>query len=249
MDALRYGWWHLLLMAAATCGLFFLAITLVDVPLSPIVLGVMGALSFGVLAFDLLIMPVRVMKDFRRGNFSASAYGTRFLRSLSLSEEKKAGYGLNLAASHLAMGDYETGGSYLREVQRDDLTEALRAVWENNYAYFILGSGGDPEEALTVCDTALASGAVNPAFHGTRGLALLKLGRLDDAIAELCRSMEVGHLGPAGLAETYYYLGCVWERKGEMAYARDHLLKAINVAPDSPYGHRAAEALNRHLKL
>jgi tetratricopeptide (TPR) repeat protein len=249
MDIFRYGLWHQVAVAAVVGWLVLGLAALLDLSFGPVIVATAVVFSLSSLVIDLLLTPARVFRDFRRGRFAASARGTRFLLRLTLRPEKKAALKLNQAACELARGDYETGGALLKEVDRDALSPELRTVWDNNYAYFLLGIGEDPLEALRICDQAMANQGNNPAFHGTRGLALLSLGRLDDAIAELCRSMEVGSLGSAGLAETYYYLGRAWEKKGENAYARDHFLKAINVAPSSPYGKRAAEELSRYLSL
>lgn len=247
MEFIRYGLIHLILVGtiAAASGLALLHLT--GLPWSAFFVGGVVVVTVGVLALDILFTPLRVFRDFRAGRFRSSARGTRFLLHLTWRPAKKAALRLNQAACHLALGDYETGGAMLQKVDKTVLSGELRSVWDNNYAYFLLGVENDPKEALKICDNALASTASNPAFHGTRGLALLTLGRLDDAIAELCRSMEIGSLGPAGLAETYFYLGRAWEQKGERAYARDHFLKAVNVAPQSPFGQRAAQELNRFL--
>lgn len=249
MDALRYGWLHIILIGGAASALVFLALTVFNISLNPTVFVSAGVFIAGVLALDILVTPSRILNDFQQGRFSASARGSRFLLALTLSKAKKAGLKLNMATCFLAVGDYETGGSFLRETNRKNLKEDLSALWENNYAYFLMGVDGSPEEALNICDGTVATGFRNPFFHRTRGIALSKLGRLDDAIAEFCRSMEAGQPGPADLAETYYHLGSVWNRKGENAYARDHFLKAVNVAPESRYGKKAAETLNHSLQL
>ncbi len=235
-------------MGGVVTSFLFLVFTLFNIPLTLVSLLLMGFLFLSVFMLDIILMPLRVLKDFHHGRYPASIKGTKFLRAFSLKKEKKAAFSLNLAAGYMAMGNYEEGGAYLKQVDRDLLKEDLKAVWENNYANFILGIGGSPEEALRICDQAVSSGFHNPTFHSTRGLALLRLKRFDDAIAEFCRSMEVGHQGPAELSETYYHLGRVWETKGDIAYARDHFLKAINVAPGSRYGRYAAEKLSKDMK-
>ncbi len=249
MDAFRYGWLHIILTGSVASALVFPALTLFNLSLSPSVLFSAGVFIVTVLVMDILLTSSRIQNDFQQGRFSASARGSRFLLGFTLKKSKKAALNLNMAACFLAMGDYETGGSYLRETDQNHLGEDLKASWENNYAYFLMGINGNPEEALNICDQAVATGFRNPLFHRTRGIALSKLGRLDDAIAEFCRSMEVGRPGPADLAETYYHLGLVWNRKGEKAYARDHFLKAVNVSPESRYGRKSAEILNQSLQL
>ena len=73
-------------------------------------------------------------------------------------------------------------------------------------------------------------------------MALLALGRVEDAIAELQTSVDagIGEQGPAALSENYYHLARAWEEKGELAYARDHYLKSLNIGPRTPFGQRSA---------
>jgi len=71
------------------------------------------------------------------------------------------------------------------------------------------------ESALADCDAALAKSPGVPAFLDSRAFVMLRLGRLDEAIAEYTRAI---HKAPRQAA-SLYGRGVAWSRKGDKAQA------------------------------
>jgi tetratricopeptide (TPR) repeat protein len=249
---LRYGIFRiLLLLVMATVALLaLLALLEIDSPEVPLLLA-FGAFTLGIVGIDLARSGRRVLTDFRKGRYHWALRGTRWLLRWSLRRSSRATLQLNLAACHLASGEYADGGEVLKTMDREGLPDNLLGIWENNYAYFLLSTGGDAAEALKLCDKASSLNPSNPAFRSTRGIAQLALGRVDDAIAELQAAVDAGleTQGPAAMAENYYHLAQAWESHGEVAYARDHYLKSVNIGPDTLFGRRSAERLQEQHNL
>jgi hypothetical protein len=77
-------------------------------------------------------------------------------------------------------------------------------------------------------------------FRHTRGLVLLGLGRLDEALRELDAVWQrrvSDNTSPLLEAERCYDLGSAWLKKG------DYFDRARRAAPDSPWAARAAAAM------
>lgn len=243
---LRYGIPRIVLIIFGCAILLIAAMVAFDRPDPDLAILISFAVfTTGVLILDTSRTGRRVLHDFRRGRYDLARRGTVWLLRYTLRRASRATLLLNLAACHLAAGQYEAGGRILDAIDREALADAVAGIWENNYAYFLLGTNGDPNEALRLSDKATAVGPGNPAFRSTRGIAQLALGRADDAIAELQAAVDAGldAQGPAAMAENYYHLARAWEARGESAYARDHYLKSVNMGPDTLFGRKSAEML------
>lgn len=249
---LRYGILRigLLLALCAAGGLLLMVLLEIGSP-EPSLLAALITFTVGIVGIDLARSGRRVLADFRKGRYGWALRGTRWLLRWSWRRSSRATLQLNLAACHLAAGDYEDGGEVLRSMDKDGLPDTVRGIWENNLAYYLLSTGGNPREALELCDLASSLNPSNPAFRSTRGIAQLSLGRLDDAIAELQAAVDAGleTQGVAAMAENYYHLAQAWESHGEVAYARDHYLKSVNIGPDTLFGRRSAERLQEQHNL
>jgi predicted Zn-dependent protease len=245
----RYGLTRVLILVFICTALSIVLLTLVgwhhlDLP----VILLLCALTAGVVAIDLARTGRRVLSDFRQGRYGAARRGTRMLLRFAWRPRSRATLQLHLAACHLADGRYEEGRRALEAVDRELLGGGVRGIWENNHAYYLLCTGHDPREALAECDRAAAQDPGNPAFRSTRGIALLAIGYVEDAIAELQAAIDAGVRiqGSAAMAENYYHLARAWEAQGEIAYARDHYLKSVNTAPGTRFGIKSAERLQQH---
>ncbi len=248
----RYGILRilLLLVISSLALVVLLALLEIDSPQVPLLLA-FGAFTLGLVGIDLARSGRRVLTDFRKGRYAWALRGTRWLLRWSLRRSSKATLQLNLAACHLASGKHEEGGKVLRTMDKEGLPKTLLSIWENNYAYYLLSTGGDAREALKLCDKASGLNPSNPAFRSTRGIAQLTLGRVDDAIAELQAAVDAGleTQGPAAMSENYYHLAQAWESRGEVAYARDHYLKSVNIGPDTLFGRKSAGRLQEQHNL
>jgi tetratricopeptide (TPR) repeat protein len=76
---------------------------------------------------------------------------------------------------------------YRRLVERPDVPAAQRALACNNLAYFLAVGKEDGRAALELANRAVELTGPFPEFLDTRGVALLALGRVDDAVADLRR--------------------------------------------------------------
>ena len=244
MESIRYGLLHDLLIVLVSGPTTWLLLRHLQMDPNQATWAAV-VMATGLLAADLLATPRRMHHDFEIGRFRGAIQGGLALLHVTVRPKRRAALRLHLASAHLAAGDFEWGGAQLKQVNRTRLCERLQWIWDSNYAYYLLGSDGSPIEALAACDEApsLRQGRWRPAFLGTRGLALLTMNRLDPAIAELNRIIESGDLGPGGLAEAYYHLADAWRRKGHGAFAEDHLIRAYNAAPRSPYHFHARTML------
>ena len=70
------------------------------------------------------------------------------------------------------------------------------------------------DSALSDCDRALALEPNTPAYHDSRALVLLRLGRVDDAIAAYDRALK-----PGPKAASLYGRALAWSRRGDKARA------------------------------
>ena len=137
---------------------------------------------------------------------------------------------LSRAGCLVAAGQLELAERLLASLDGGALAAAERAVWLNNRACAALAAGRDPNTALALVDEASAIRPDVPALQHTRGMALLAVGRVDDAIAVL-DGMRAGGELPARLeADRCRDLAKAWSQKGEAAYAEDYRLRAEALA-------------------
>lgn len=108
-----------------------------------------------------------------------------------------------------------------RKLAKDDV-ELNNMCWSKAVAGVALQS------ALLDCDAALAKTPGQPAFLDSRGLVLLRLGRLDDAIATYNAALAAS----PGLANSLYGRAIAWDRKGEPEKAAQDRKAALRITPD-----------------
>jgi tetratricopeptide (TPR) repeat protein len=89
-------------------------------------------------------------------------------------------------------------------------------------------AGIDLASALTDCDTAVADTPDNAAMLDSRAFVLLKLGRLDEAIATYDRALARN----SDLAESYLGRAVAWSRKGDKRKAAADRAAAIALDPE-----------------
>jgi tetratricopeptide (TPR) repeat protein len=171
------------------------------------------------------------------------------LRLWVVSRASRAAIDVSLAACALAVEDWAGALAQLDRVDQESLGEAARAAWLNNRAYALARGGHDPQVALACSDEAIALRPDVAGFRHTRGVALLALGRVDEAITELERLWEelAGEAGdevPLLEAERCYDLGLAWKHKGEGDYAVDYFQRAHRASPGSRWAERAAQYLD-----
>jgi tetratricopeptide (TPR) repeat protein len=149
----------------------------------------------------------------------------------------------------MARDEYADALAALDRVDPAYLAEPVRAAWLNNRAYALARLQLQPELALRCIGEAIDLRPQGAGFRHTRGIALLAIGRIDDAIRELdavWRAQPAEDESPLLEAERCYDLGVAWISKGELDYGVDYFERARKAAPQSRWAQRAALELDHH---
>jgi len=102
------------------------------------------------------------------------------------------------------------------------------ATWLNNICWEKAIAGVALESALADCDEALTTQPNAAAIIDSRALVLLRLGRIDDAIAAYDRVLAID----ARVASSFYGRALAWSKKGDAAKARADRAAALTIDPD-----------------
>jgi predicted Zn-dependent protease len=173
-----------------------------------------------------LWLPRSAHAAFAAGRHARAARRYRVLGALAGTSRRERAARLSRAGCHVAANDLAAAERLLASIDAGELDAAERAVWLNNRACAALAAGADAQAALALADEAGALRPDVPALQHTRAVALLAVGRVDDAIALLDGMRAAGEL-PAWLeAERCRDLARAWTQKGELAYAEDYRLRA-----------------------
>jgi hypothetical protein len=215
--------------------LAWVAIVILDVTVFAVGMGQIG-IVVGV-AFALLStlwmwfwLPGSAHRAFDRGLLDRAARRYRYLGALAFTPARERAALLSRAGCHVAARRIELAEQLLARIDPTKLDAAERAVWLNNRACAQLDAGSDPQAALALAEEATVLRPDVPAVQHTRGMALLAVGRIDDAITVLDGMRAGGELSPRLEAERCRDLAAAWERKGQTAYAEDYRLRAAALA-------------------
>lgn len=173
-----------------------------------------------------LWLPRLAHAAFEAGKLPVAARRYRWLERLAPSVGRERAARLSRAACSVAAGELERAQALLAAIDPAQLAVAERAVWLNNRACAQLAANGDAAAALALADEAGALRPDVPALQHTRAMALLAVGRVDDAIAVLDGMRTGGELPPRLEAERCRELARAWTLKGETAYADDYRIRA-----------------------
>jgi predicted Zn-dependent protease len=171
-------------------------------------------------------LPRSAHHAFESGKYAAAERRYRLLGFVATSAARERAALLSRAGCLIASTQVEHAEHLLAALDTSDLAVAERAVWLNNRACAQLAAGRDPQGALALVDEATALRPDVPAVQHTRGMALLAVGRVDDAIAVLDGMRAGGELPPRLEAERCRDLATAWSEKGQAAYAEDYRLRA-----------------------
>lgn len=198
-----------------------------------------------VAAAVILWLPRMAHRAFQGGSFHRARRLYWLLGRVRASRSAARAAQLSASACDLALGDYGDALAQIEAVPESDLDEAGRAVWHNNRAYALARMGQRGEEAVRCATVAVELRPQVPGFRHTRGIALMSLGRLDEAIRELDEVWACGAGEATGLleAERCLDLGRAWQAKGEDDYALDYFARARRAAPRSSFAKEAAREL------
>ena len=158
-----------------------------------------------------------------------SRLGERESESATLSSEELALLtGLGYAAGDSDAGAPEAGEELADVKQRlpaKDLATRLR----RGLATESLG----PQETLEIARELVRMSPETPQFHQQLGTALVRMGEVDEGIAELTKALE---MVPRS-AGAHYELGDVLQQAGRTAEARAHLEIALELEPGMAAAH------------
>ena len=190
--------------------------------------GILGGAALSLLGalWVWLWLPRVAHSAFEEGKYAVAGRRYRWLEWLASSPARERAARLSRAGCAVAGGDVTTADKLLAAIDLSTLAAAERAVWLNNRACAQLAVGADPAAALALADEAGSLRPDVPALQHTRAMALIAVGRTDDAIAIL-DGMRTGGELPARLeADRCRELALAWTAKGETAYAEDYRIRA-----------------------
>ena len=171
-----------------------------------------------------LWLPRSAHAAFEAGRFVRAGRRYRVLGWVAGTQSRERAALLSRAGCAVALGDHARADALLARLDADGLDTSERAVWLNNRACAAVER--DPQAALALIDEASALRPDVPALQHTRGVALLAVGRVDDAIAVLDGMRAGGELPKSLEAQRCTDLSRAWTQKGETAYAEDYRQRA-----------------------
>jgi predicted Zn-dependent protease len=175
-------------------------------------------------------LPRSAHAAFEVGRFARAARRYALLQHVAVSAARERSALLSRAGCHVAADQVARAEEFLAALDGDALDPSERAVWLNNRACAALSAGREAARALALADEAGALRPDVPALQHTRALALLAVGRTEDAIAVLDGMRAGGELSPRLEAERCRDLARAWRSKGELAYAEDYQRRADGYA-------------------
>jgi len=149
------------------------------------------------------------------------------LRDLLAKGEDRAGIHFVLGVDAWLRARFDEARLHFEQAERSD---PQSAVIVNNLAWMLVrGESPDPQRALTLANLAVERQPDNPRFHGTRGVALARLGRWKEALPDLEAALPASPRDAdlhQALVDTYEHLGLA-----EMAAAHRKQLAGLGKPP------------------
>ena len=142
----------------------------------------------------------------------------------------------NLAEAHTALGkmlffdDIDLPGS-LREYQRATELKPNDATAHHWLGSDPLAGLGRFEEAIAECRRAVELDPLSPIINTDLGATLYLARRFDDAIVQLRKTLEIDPT----FVNAHYYLGLVFQQKGDLPRAIAQFEKAKQLSGDDPF--------------
>ena len=177
-----------------------------------------------------LWLPRSAHAAFEAGRFARASRRYRVLELVAPGERRRRAALLSRAGCAVARAEVAAAERLLARIDGGVLDTSERAVWLNNRACAALAANLDALGALALVDEASALRPDVPALQHTRGMALIAVGRIDDAIAVLDGMRAGGELPPRLESERCRDLSRAWSLKGQTAYAEDYRLRAEALA-------------------
>jgi hypothetical protein len=189
-------------------------------------LGALGGIVFAVIGnlWFRYWLPRSAHGAFDAGRLGAARRRYRLLHRTATSASRERAAHLSLIGCLVAEGKHGEADALATKIDLAALDLGERAVLLNNRACALLAK--DAAAALALIDEATGFRPDVPALQHTRAMALLAVGRTDDAIGILDGMRTGGELPPRLEAERCRDLARAWEQKGQPAYAEDYRMRA-----------------------
>ncbi len=155
---------------------------------------------------------------------------------------------LSINACALGRGDFEQALTTIKLLGDVELAPDQRAIWCNNVAYALARLEREGSRALELADQALAARPFQRGFIHTRGIVLLSIGLVDEAIGALDKArgddQQTGNLTLE--SERCFDIARAWLAKGEIDYACDYFDRCRLASPSSRWAKLAGIELLAH---
>ncbi len=111
----------------------------------------------------------------------------------------------------------------------------------NNYAYFLVENGGDPERALSMIEKAISADSENATFLDTYAWVLFKLNRYSEALPIQEKAVRLSEEEKDTSAELYEHYGDILFMNQKPEEAVDNWKKALELKPGDKLLKRKVE--------
>ncbi|MGO9085999.1 MAG: tetratricopeptide repeat protein [Candidatus Sulfotelmatobacter sp.] len=103
----------------------------------------------------------------------------------------------------------------------------------NDLAFVLLQTGGNPDLAMPLAETARRGMPDSPQAADTMGWVLYQKGAYSSAIDQFQEALKLAQKAKSpDNATVHYHLGMAYERAGQPALARQHLQQVLKINPD-----------------
>ncbi len=229
----------------ARLGTFALAVVLIGLPLqlmrshfSPWWLLLSSVLGLWSVRLLRKLMVASATSALARGDSTRARRLYRLLWVTSWGAVRQA-CALSLAACDAADEVYEKCLERLDSIEVLDSEESLQAVAYNLRAYCYARLGCRLDEALRLAQKCMDLRSQVQGFQHTRGLALLELGRYEEAIFDLEAAWSGGKGAEFFESERCFDLGRLWALRGHGEYAVDYHARALRACPEGRWAEKA----------
>jgi cellulose synthase operon protein C len=114
----------------------------------------------------------------------------------------------------------------------------------NDLAYVLLRTGGNPDVAMPLAETARSGMPDSPQAADTMGWVLYEKGAYSSAIDQFQDALKLAQKAKSPDDPTvHYHLGMAYEKTGRVALAREHLQRVLKINPN----HWAADDVKKLL--